>query len=127
MTQWIRWQYLRAIGVLLIVFILGAVFGGLATGLFVKRMMHTFSNPPAMSQLIFNRLNSSLALKPEQKERIRPLCEKLAQDIAQKMTQASEERKNFILQAEAEIAPELSPEQRVKLHKMVEERIQKIH
>jgi len=119
MNNAVRWQYLRAIGVLLIVFIVGGIFGGLGTLYFLKRKLQSLSHPHETSKLMMSRLNSAVSLTPEEKQHIQPICDKLANELAQTMAAGAEQRRDFIQHVEDEISPELTPDQRERLHQAI--------
>ena len=75
-----------------------------------------------MSHHLLTRLQSQLALTPEQTAQIKPLIEQTAADLHAIRLRTTKDVSDRISETNVKIAAFLSPEQKAKLEKMDEER-----
>jgi autotransporter translocation and assembly factor TamB len=118
MTKWRSW---KVVLYATLIFVAG-LFIGILTGPLVLR---TFLRPPTpaeMSSHILARLQSRLALTPEQTAQIKPFVELTSSDIEAIRLATTKQISDRIAETNSKIAPLLSPEQKTKLDQMETER-----
>src|SRR5437868_15470957 len=104
-----------------LIFVAGLFVGALAG----PHILRTFLRPPTpaeMSRHILARLQSRLSLTPEQTAQVKPLVEQTASDIEGIRVATTKQISERIAETDSKIATFLSPEQKVKLDQMEEER-----
>jgi Spy/CpxP family protein refolding chaperone len=104
-----------------LIFIAGLFIGVLAG----PHVLRTFLRPPTpaeMSRHILARLQSRLALTPEQTAQIKPLVEQTASDIDAIREATTKQISDRIAEANSKTATFLTPEQKVKLDQLAAER-----
>jgi Spy/CpxP family protein refolding chaperone len=104
-----------------LIFVAGLFIGVLAG----PHVLRTFLRPPTpaeMSRHILARLQSRLALTPEQTAQIKPLVEQTASDIDAIRAATTKQVSDRIAETNSKIATFITPEQKVKLDQMDAER-----
>lgn len=114
----------KAIAGVLLVFVLGAVCGGVVTHMVGRARMESVINggPVAREELLIKRLTSQLDLDSSQLERIRPIVHETHTAIHQVRQQSRPQVEALLDESQRRIAAVLSPEQRVKFDKIIAER-----
>jgi Spy/CpxP family protein refolding chaperone len=118
MTKWRSW---KVVLYATLIFAAGLFIGVLAG----PHVLRTFLRPPTpaeMSSHILARLQSRLALTPEQTAQIKPLVEQTASDIEAIREATTKQISDRIAESNSKIAPFLTPEQYAKLEQMQAER-----
>ncbi|MEO8440262.1 MAG: hypothetical protein ABI540_08585 [Spartobacteria bacterium] len=110
-------RVLRVTAYAVLIFLAGAITGALVA----PRLGRAFMRPPdskQMSRHMMERLQSGLALTPEQETKIKPLVEKTGSDMDSIRRETSKRVHDRIAQTNAEILLLLTPEQKEKFIKM---------
>lgn len=110
---------------LVLIFAAGAVSGGLLTWWPTR---NTPVGPPTVKRACDhykNRLRERLALTPEQMLKIEPILERTEEELRAIQRRTAREVEQVIERSDAEIAKQLSDEQRARLEDMVRERKEK--
>jgi Spy/CpxP family protein refolding chaperone len=118
MTRWRSWKVVLYAA---LIFVAGLFIGVLAG----PHVLRTFLHPPTpaeMSRHILARMQSRLALTPEQTAQIKPLVELTASDIDAIRAATTKQVSDRIAETNSKIATFLTPEQKVKLDQMEAER-----
>jgi hypothetical protein len=118
MTRWRSWKVVLYAA---LIFVAGLFIGVLAG----PHVLRTFLHPPTraeMSRHILARMQSRLALTPEQTAQIKPLVELTASDIDAIRAATTKQVSDRIAETNSKIATFITPEQRVKLDQMEAER-----
>ena len=120
MTSALKWKLVAGF---LLVFI-----AGIATGTFVSALR---SRPPAgqafarhhsLGERIAYRMQTRLNLTPAQRSRAGPIFDKAARELEQIRLETARHVHEILTEADRELAPELTPEQRTKLETMEKQR-----
>jgi hypothetical protein len=104
-----------------LIFVAGLFIGVLAG----PHVLRTFLHPPMpaeMSRHILARLQSRLALTPEQTAQIKPLVELTASDIDAIRVATTKQVSDRIAETNSKIATFITPDQKAKLDQMEAER-----
>jgi Spy/CpxP family protein refolding chaperone len=118
MTRWRSWKVVLYAA---LIFVAGLFIGVLAG----PHVLRTFLHPPTpaeMSRHILARMQSRLALTPEQTAQIKPLVELTASDIDAIRAATTKQVSDRIAETNSKIATFITPEQKVKLDQMEAER-----
>jgi Spy/CpxP family protein refolding chaperone len=118
MTKWRSW---KVVLYATLIFAAG-LFLGLLAGPLVLR---TFLRPPTpaeMSSHILARLQSRLALTPEQTAQIKPFVQLTSSDIEAIRVATAKQISDRIAETNSRISPLLTPDQKTKLDQMEAER-----
>jgi Spy/CpxP family protein refolding chaperone len=101
-----------------LVFVAGATMGALAWSWHAR---HLFLGPPrsgALAHRMSERLQTQLALTPEQSAKIAPIIEQSANKLETIRIETARRVRQTLTETNLQISPELTPEQRSKLSKM---------
>jgi Spy/CpxP family protein refolding chaperone len=101
-----------------LVFLAGATMGALAWSWHERQL---FLGPPRSGALVHRigeRLRTQLALTPEQSAKIAPIIEQSASKLETIRIETARRVRQTLTEANLQISPELTPEQRTKLSKM---------
>ena len=115
MNNALKWKLAFAF---LLVFIAGLTTGGLLSTLHVRRH---FLGPPhsgAVGDRMREHLRRALDLTPEQAAKIAPIVDATSGKLEAIRVETAQRVRNAMEESERQIAPELTPEQQEKLHKM---------
>jgi Spy/CpxP family protein refolding chaperone len=114
----------RPVYCIVIVFLLGALGGALATHLYYKCRTDTGKgyNGQQREERILNRLDRELGLSPTQKEQVRGIVRETMKEIRQVRRQYRPQMQAIIEKSQREVAVLLTPDQRKKFEKMIEEK-----
>jgi len=113
---WQVWLVLTAI------FVAGGVCGGLVGYRIDRRGLH--HQPPPRDWVVrrIGRIDREIGLTPEQRQRIQPIVERNIDELTQAWRQSMVGSREIVEKMEREIGAELTPEQRARLEKFVQER-----
>ena len=100
------------------VFIAGAIFGGALAPRWLGHGHFLQSRAPFGGPRMIDRLSADLALSAEQKEKIVPIVERAETETRRLRRESVQSFRAVIDRMNAEISPELTPEQRVKLEEL---------
>ncbi len=115
----------KAIAGVLIVFLLGALFGALGTGLFIRHKFREFTEGKASFQKFFmRRLTRELKLTDEQESEVRKILEQTGVEIRQFLRDSHGAFEKIMQRRNTQLKEILTPGQQKKLDEMFE-RIQK--
>lgn len=99
------------------VFLAGVIFGGALAPDWLK-----FERPPAVrppfAERVMQKFDEELELTPEQKERVRPIVNRMAEETQRMRREGAITFRTVMDGLTAEMALELTPEQRGKLAEM---------
>ncbi len=98
------------------VFLAGAIFGG-ALAPHLKRFERPEPRPPLVERMM-QRFDEQLQLTSEQKQKVRPIVERMSEETLRMRRESSVEFRAMMDRMTAELARELTPEQRVRLDEM---------
>jgi Spy/CpxP family protein refolding chaperone len=103
-----------------LVFLAGATMGALVWSWHERQF---FLGPPrsgALAHRMSERLRTQLALTPEQSAKIAPIVEQSASKLETIRVETASRVRQTLTEANLQISPELTPEQRTKLSKIEE-------
>lgn len=104
------------------IFVAGLVVGGLITlRFFANNPPPRMGSPEQFGPTLMRRFTSKLDLTEQQQEKIRPLIAKAGEELHQIRRTTWASSKAIIDRVEAEIAAELTPEQKTKFDQMLAE------
>jgi hypothetical protein len=98
------------------VFLAGAIFGG-ALAPHLKRFERLQPRPP-LAERMMQRFDEQLQLTAEQKPKVRPIVDRMSEETLRMRRESSVAFRAMMDRMTAELARELTPEQRVKLDEM---------
>lgn len=110
----------------LVVFLAGGVIGSWVTVRLAQKRVATFSNPEAWGQRAMERLDRELKFSEAQREQVKKVIEQAqapARDLNKKQLS---ERLTFLDQVQAELKVGLTDEQKLKLEKLREQRMNRL-
>lgn len=111
----------KVVAYALLIFLAGLFIGAVGSPLLVR----TFLRPPSPNELsrhLLARLQSQLALNPEQTAQIEPLIEQTSADLDRMRVATTRQISDRITQTNSQIAVFLTGEQKAKLEKIDAER-----
>jgi uncharacterized membrane-anchored protein YhcB (DUF1043 family) len=114
----------KLIGGFLVVFIAGLVAGAFLGALHARHHRTDFSHHEALTERIRNRMQTRLALTPEQLAKTAPIFDKTARQIEDIRKETSRRVHETFAAADDELAPALTPEQRARLDALEAEKSQ---
>lgn len=112
-------NYKAIVGVLL-VFLLGAISGAVATHMVERARMER--GPLAREELLVQRLTSRLGLDAGQLERIRPIVHETHEAIRQVRIQCRPQVEALLDESQRRISAVLRPDQQERFRQLIEER-----
>ncbi|MEY2490206.1 MAG: hypothetical protein QOC70_2148 [Verrucomicrobiota bacterium] len=115
MNTALKWKLAFAF---LLVFVAGVTTGGLLGTLHMRRH---FLGPPhsgAVGDRMREHLRHALDLTPEQAAKIAPIVDATSAKLESIRVETAQRVRNAMEESERQISPELTPEQREKLHKL---------
>ena len=117
-------QNYKAIAGVVLVFILGAVSGGVATHLYSNSRFESRNagGPAAREELLVKRLTRQLDLDSRQLDQIKPIVHETFVSIRAIRQQTRPQVEALLEESQRRVAVLLSPEQRVKFDKIIAER-----
>lgn len=107
---------------LVALFAAGGISGGLVAFRVAQRNAPRFPTPEAWMTRRFDQLAQDLSLTPEQKVRIEPMMKRDIEELVNLRRQWFRTSREILERKEAEIAAELTPEQRAKYQQYLKER-----
>src|SRR6185437_4411054 len=110
---------LKTIALLLAVFVAGLLIGGVVTVRIIQRQHRERMNSATWTPRTMAWLESTLQLSPEEASKIRPLVVRSMEKMAELRGRVDRERKQLFGEMFAEIAPQLTDEQRRQLQEAV--------
>jgi Spy/CpxP family protein refolding chaperone len=114
----------KAIAGVVLVFVLGAVCGGVGTYLVQRSKMDHFisGGPAAREELLIKRLSDRLALDDRQLEQIRPIVHETHEAIRRVRQQSRPQVEALINDSQRRISALLRPDQQEKFERLMAER-----
>ena len=113
----LRWKLIAGF---ILVFIAGAMTGGLIATFAAHHVFEEWHNPTRVSQRMREHLHWELKLTPEQDAKIAPIIDKAAAQLGEIRQDTGRRVHETIMQAHRDIAANLTDEQRAKLKQMEE-------
>ncbi len=102
-----------------IVFLAGAIFGGALAPRWLRVVrLQNLQNRPPFTERMMQRLDSELKLTDAQKESILPIVKRMAEETQRMRRDGAQTYRTVMDGYNAEIALQLTPEQRAKLDDM---------
>jgi Spy/CpxP family protein refolding chaperone len=119
----------KGIAGVLLVFLLGAICGGVATHVVNHSKAENFAGrgPEAREEMLVKRLTRQLELDSRQLELIRPIVSETHATIRQIRQQSRPQVEGVLEESQRRIAVILGPEQREKFEKIIAERKDRRH
>jgi Spy/CpxP family protein refolding chaperone len=108
------------------IFLAGSVTGASVKSGFARNKTSSSWGPPS-ARRIQARLERELDLSPEQVAKIQPIIGRMAEDFKKIQVNSVREMADVIRARNAEIGNELTPEQRVKLKEIEQQRIERLN
>ena len=108
--------------VLIGIFAAGGISGGLVAYRVARRNAARLPTPEAWMARRFDQMARELSLTPAQKARIEPMLKRDIEELAKLRRQWFRTSREILERKEAEIAAELTPEQRTKYAQFLKER-----
>ncbi len=124
MKAWL-FRYWKVMVAIAGIFFAGAVFGGVATSVLILKVTKERLNPDNWSRNAMDRLERTLDLSAEQRQKIEPIVQKTVGKSRQIVRRAGAAWGRNIMAAKREIEPHLNEEQRQKLDDLFEYRVEK--
>lgn len=121
------WKWRVALG-LFVVFLAGAASGFFASAWQARKKFDTRHRVGLKSDRMMRHFQRHLELTPEQRQKVEPILDQSAARLQEIRAETGRRVSETMEQSRREIAPHLTPEQRVKMEEMKERRHRrKIH
>ena len=117
MNQALRWKLIAGF---ILVFVAGGISGAFLGGLYTRHVLFALHQPQQIGARMKERLRAELKLTPEQLAKISPIVDKTALQLRDVRRETARRVHETIAKAHQEMAPNLTDEQRQKLHQIEE-------
>lgn len=124
MMRSLRWRV--ALG-LFVVFLAGAASGFLASAWQTRQKFDKRHRVVLKGDRMMRHFQRHLELTPEQRQKVEPIFDQTAARLQEIRAETGRRVSETMEQSRREIAPHLTPEQRVRMEEMKERRRRKIH
>ena len=117
MNQALKWKLIAGF---ILVFVAGGISGAFLGGLYTRHVLFGLHQPQQIGARMKERLRAELKLTPEQLAKISPIVDKTALQLRDVRRETARRVHETIAKAHQEMAPNLTDEQRQKLHQIEE-------
>jgi Spy/CpxP family protein refolding chaperone len=118
-----RW---KVVLVLIATFVAGAVTGGFLTMSAAKDELNQLKDPNRFFTVVPPRLGEDLQLTPDQEQKVRSMFHEIGDELTRRRLTEVRESEEILDRGQDRLDGLLNPDQRTKLHKMFEERKQRL-
>jgi Spy/CpxP family protein refolding chaperone len=108
------------------IFLAGAVTGGMVTKGYLRKEIAKRFAPEQMGKDRLAKLTKRLDLTPEQVEQIKPILQRDTAELIRTVRTSFAESRRIATRMDREISAVLTPEQKAKFDKMIQERRQNV-
>jgi hypothetical protein len=118
-----RW---KVVFLVIATFVAGALTGGFFTISLAKNEVRQHSDPRRWFTVVPPRFTENLKLTPEQDQKVRPILQQIGDELNNLRAFDLRETEGILSRGQDRIDPLLKPDQRAVLHKVFEDRKQRV-